>query len=140
MSKQYHIRWRKCQKYFYVTHWQKNSWHFWLLDNETLVLVINKLISQVGQVMRMVRHLVLRCLQYNILIKAKHISGKKNILTDCLSRFQVEQFFKLAPKAQNKPRSIPEIYLPKNFWKTLKWDTYKRAWNTFEIFAMKYYQ
>ena len=23
MSKQYHIRWRKCQKYFYVTHWQK---------------------------------------------------------------------------------------------------------------------
>ena len=31
MSKQYHIRWRKCQKYFYVTHWQKNSWHFGLL-------------------------------------------------------------------------------------------------------------
>jgi hypothetical protein len=23
LSKQYHIRWRKCQKYFYVTHWQK---------------------------------------------------------------------------------------------------------------------
>jgi hypothetical protein len=22
-KKQYHIRWRKCQKYFYVTHWQK---------------------------------------------------------------------------------------------------------------------
>ena len=31
MSKQYHIRWRKCQKYFYVTHWQKNSWHLRLL-------------------------------------------------------------------------------------------------------------
>ena len=29
MSKQYHIRWRKCQKYFYVTHWQnKYPWHF----------------------------------------------------------------------------------------------------------------
>jgi hypothetical protein len=29
LSKQYHIRWRKCQKYFYVTHWQKkNYWHF----------------------------------------------------------------------------------------------------------------
>jgi hypothetical protein len=22
-NKMYHIRWRKCQKYFYVTHWQK---------------------------------------------------------------------------------------------------------------------
>jgi len=95
----------------------KNHAILFFTDNETLVSVINKQISQVGQVMRMVRHLVLRCLQYNILLKAKHISGKKNILTDCLSRFQVEQFFKLAPKAQNKPRSIPEIYLPK---KTLK--------------------
>jgi hypothetical protein len=29
LSKQYHIRWRKCQKYFYVTHWQeKHPWHF----------------------------------------------------------------------------------------------------------------
>lgn len=98
----------------------KNHAILFFTDNEALVSVINKQTSQVGQVMRMVRHLVLRCLQYNILFKAKHIPGKKNILADCLSRFQVEQFFKLAPKAQNKPRSIPEIYLPKNFWKTLK--------------------
>jgi hypothetical protein len=29
LSKQYHIRWRKCQKYLYVTHWQKiYPWHF----------------------------------------------------------------------------------------------------------------
>jgi hypothetical protein len=32
LSKQYHIRWRKCQKYFYVTHWQKNIHDIcWLL-------------------------------------------------------------------------------------------------------------
>ena len=41
MSKQYHIRWRKCQKYFYVTHWQKNSWHLWLLYLYTFSLYEN---------------------------------------------------------------------------------------------------
>jgi hypothetical protein len=47
LSKQYHIRWRKCQKYFYVTHWQKNYWHFGLLylytfslfENPSLIIV-----------------------------------------------------------------------------------------------------
>ena len=48
MSKQYHIRWRKCQKYFYVTYWQnKYPWHFWLLylytfslyENASLIIV-----------------------------------------------------------------------------------------------------
>ena len=99
--------------------WKKHAILF-ITDNEALVSVIFKQTIQVYQIMRMVRHLVLRCLQYNILLKAKHILGKKNILADCLSRFQVEQFFKFVPKAQNNPRSIPEIYLPKNLCKTLK--------------------
>jgi hypothetical protein len=36
-----YIRWRKCQKYFYVTHWQKNSWHFGLLYLYTFSLYEN---------------------------------------------------------------------------------------------------
>jgi hypothetical protein len=41
LSKQYHIRWRKCQKYFYVTHWQKNYWHWRLLYLYTFSLYEN---------------------------------------------------------------------------------------------------
>ena len=41
LSKQYHIRWRKCQKHFYVTHWQKNSWHLRLLYLYTFSLYEN---------------------------------------------------------------------------------------------------
>ena len=46
MSKQYHIRWRKCQKYFYVTHWQKKFltyltlylYTFSLYENASLII------------------------------------------------------------------------------------------------------
>ena len=41
MSKQYHIRWRKCQKYFYVTHWQKNSWHLYQTNSVNFFLITN---------------------------------------------------------------------------------------------------
>ena len=36
-----------------------------------------------------VRRLVLICLEYNIVFKAKHIAGVKNRLADSLSRLQV---------------------------------------------------
>ena len=45
MSKQYHIRWRKCQKYFYVTHWQKKyPWHF-LTSLSLYIFTISKCIA-----------------------------------------------------------------------------------------------
>jgi hypothetical protein len=34
----------KCQKYFYVTHWQTNSWHLWLLYLYTFSLYENALL------------------------------------------------------------------------------------------------
>jgi hypothetical protein len=38
----HHIRWRKCQKYFYVTRWQKKyPWHFWPLYLYTFSLYEN---------------------------------------------------------------------------------------------------
>jgi hypothetical protein len=61
-------------------------------------------------VMIMVRHLVLKCLQFNILFRAKHIAGKRNVLADFLSRLQVEEFRKQAPHAQPFPCQIPEKF------------------------------
>lgn len=98
--------------------WQNHSILFFT-DNEALVSVINKQTSKDKVVMKMVRCLVLKCLQLNVLFRAKHIPGKKNVQADCLSRLQVEEFRKKAPYAQKDPCFIPDMWQPQNFWKTL---------------------
>jgi hypothetical protein len=101
-------------------HLWRNHAILFFTDNEALVSVINKQTSRDNLVMRMVRFMVLNCLQLNILFKAKHISGKKNVLADSLSRLQVQQFLKLAPSAQKRPCPVPQHLLPENFWTTLQ--------------------
>lgn len=96
----------------------EKSFHLFT-DNEAFVSVINKQTSRVSEVIRMVRYMVLQCLNLNILFKAKHIPGKKNILADCISRLQVNQFFKLAAHAQKEPNHLPNQLLPQNFWSAL---------------------
>ena len=98
--------------------WRNHSILFFT-DNEALVSVINKQSRKDNEVMAMVRHLVLRCLQYNILFRCKHIAGKQNLMADLLSRLQVEEFRKLAPQAQKSPCIIPERFLSCNFWNSL---------------------
>jgi hypothetical protein len=43
----------------------------------------------------------------NIQVRAMHISGVQNELADCLSRFQMDRFKKLAPMADQTPSDIP---------------------------------
>lgn len=100
--------------------WRNHSILFFT-DNEALVAVINKQTSQDNHVMKMVRCMVLKCLQNSILFKAKHIPGKKNVFADYLSRLQVEQFRQLAPWAQVDPCLVPEKFMPQNFWSTLQY-------------------
>lgn len=88
-------------------------------DNEALESVINKQTSRVNEVIRTVRYMVLQCLNLNILFKAKHIPGNKNIFADCLSRLQVDQFLKLAAHAKKKPSHVPSQLLPQNLWSAL---------------------
>lgn len=64
----------------------KNHCILFFTDNEALVSVINKQRSKDCDVMIMVMHLVLKCLQFNILFRAKHIAGTRNVLVDFLSR------------------------------------------------------
>lgn len=97
----------------------KNHAILFFTDNEALVSVINKQTSTDVHVLKMVRFMVLRCLQHNILFKAKHIPGKKNSQADYLSRLQVERFLESHPNAHRNPSQIPEQLLPRNFWDTL---------------------
>jgi hypothetical protein len=60
--------------------------------------------------------MVLVCLQNNILFKAKHIAGSRNVLADSLSRFQVQKFLQLAPAHTHRfPMPIPSHLLPGNW-------------------------
>ena len=66
-----------------------------------------------------VRRLVLICLKYNIVFKAKHVPGSKNVLADSLSRLQVDTFRRLAPAYMDEsPSTIPLHLQPQN-WELL---------------------
>ena len=64
-----------------------------------------------------VQKLVLICLEYNIVFKAKHIDGVKNRLGNSLSRLQVQSFKQLTPDHMDKlPTEIP-LHLQPQSWK-----------------------
>lgn len=90
-------------------------------DNEALVHVINKSSCKDQNLMVFVRALVLCCLKNNILFRAKHIAGVKNVLADSLSRLQITRFRELAPACMHSvPTQIPLHLLPQNWEKYLK--------------------
>jgi hypothetical protein len=64
----------------------KNKKIIFNIDNQSVVNIINKKSSKSVRVMSLVRHPVLSTLQYNIMIKALHISGISNKIADSLSR------------------------------------------------------
>ena len=85
-------------------------------DNAALVDIINKATSRDATVMVFVRRLVLACLSFNILFRARHVPGVKNVLADSLSRLQVSRFRQLAPVGvQSMPTAIPIPLLPHNW-------------------------
>jgi len=78
-------------------------------DNQAVVDIISRQTSRDQPCMSLVRELVLRCLQHNILIKARHIPGVDNTIADALSRLQVPLFRKLAPTADATMTPIPTV-------------------------------
>jgi hypothetical protein len=58
LSKQYHIRWRKCQKYFYVTQWQKKYPWLFLTSLSLYIFTIARASSNYSDFLK--RHLHLR--------------------------------------------------------------------------------
>lgn len=80
-------------------------------DNYAVVHIINNQTSKDTTIMSLVRKFVLLCMRYNILTKAVHIPGSKNILPDLLSRFQIEEFKNRAPQMHIQPTPVPEAVL-----------------------------
>lgn len=85
-------------------------------DNQAVVCILNSGTSTSAEVMCLVRSLTLLCLRLNILLKAEHIPGTRNIICDALSRFQNARFRALAPEADEQPAPIPqhvwEVFAP----------------------------
>lgn len=94
----------------------RNQCILFFTDNEAIVHAINKQSCKDKHLMFYVRKLVLVCLQYNIMFKAKHVKGIHNGLADSLSRLQMHRFQQLAPKGMDKsPTDIPLILQPQNW-------------------------
>ncbi|XP_069592246.1 uncharacterized protein [Ranitomeya imitator] len=76
-------------------------------DNLSVVSVINSLSSSSPPVIRLVRELVLRCLELNSWISAVHVPGVQNNIADALSRFQWDRFRELAPDSEPTGAGCP---------------------------------
>ena len=94
-------------------HKMHNQCIIFFTDNEALVSVINKQTSKDSGLMSLVRKMVLVSLEHNILFRAKHIAGSRNILADSLSRFQIQKFLQLTPAYMHRfPTHIPSHLQP----------------------------
>ena len=80
------------------------------IDNQALVVVVNKKTSKSTHAMRLVHPLVLALMCFNIQVRALHTEGKLNDITDSLSRFQMDRFRLLVPKADPAPSDIPVFH------------------------------
>ncbi|KAM8960765.1 uncharacterized protein RCH25_036532 [Pelodytes ibericus] len=80
-------------------------------DNMGVVMAVNNLTASSPPVVRLLRSLVLRCLDYNITFRAVHIPGVHNITADALSRSQWEVFRAVAPQAD-----LEGIPCPAELW------------------------
>lgn len=71
-------------------------------DNKGVLFAVNCLSSSSLFVIKILRQIVLLCLQYNVWFKAKYTLGSLNIIADSLSRFQMDRFCQLLPDADEQ--------------------------------------
>ena len=79
-------------------------------DNMSVVCVLNSFTSKEHTMMILLRRLALLTMQHNILIRAKHIPGSLNVITDFLSRNQVQKAKDNAPYLQDTATPIPDCW------------------------------
>ena len=71
---------------------------FWS-DNMAVVECINRQRASCPSVLRLLKHLVLLCLQLNVNFNARHVPGVFNNAADALSRFKMQEFRRYHPIA-----------------------------------------
>ncbi|CAN2388360.1 RNA-mediated [Pristimantis euphronides] len=69
-------------------------------DNMGVVMAINQVSASSPPVVRLLRHLVLRCMSLNAWVVAIHVPGVSNVVADSLSRQQWGRFRQLVPTAE----------------------------------------
>lgn len=92
----------------------KNQRILFKIDNQSLVIILNKRTSRSKYVMQLLRPFVLLTMRNNIQFRAVHIFSSKNPIADALSRFQMVRFRELAPHASQTPADIPV-----EFWEVI---------------------
>lgn len=80
-------------------------------DNEAVVFILNARTSKVSGIMKLVRSLLMCAARSNFCFKAQHLPGVENEIADALSRFNWQDFRRLAPEANPHPSSIPRELL-----------------------------
>ena len=73
-------------------------------DNESVVQIVNSGASRDDIIMDLVGELFLVAAKNDFRIYASHVAGKKNLIADSLSRFNLQEFFRLVPGACPFPR------------------------------------
>ena len=88
-------------------------------DNMSLVQMLNDSTSRHKNTMAIIRNIVLKAMEHNIVYRVVHIEGKSNVLSDHLSRLRLQEFHSEAKRmSQNfrqEPTEVPTHLLPKNF-------------------------
>ena len=72
-------------------------------DNEAMVNMVNNSSSSCKNCMVLIRHIVLRCLVYNVWLFVRHVESKSNAISESLSRFQNDRFAALTADMRMEP-------------------------------------
>lgn len=76
-------------------------------DNEAVVAILNKRTSKVPDLMRLLRSLLHAAAHFSFLFSSEHIPGIHNSIADALSRFNWQEFRRVAPSARQHPTPLP---------------------------------
>ena len=80
-------------------------------DKQSVVAVISSDTSKDSRLMQLLRELFLCAARFNMKVTAKHVPGIYNAIADAFSRFNMQVFRQLVPKARPTPTSIPPALL-----------------------------
>ena len=121
-------------------------------DNAALVDIINKQTSRHKAVMILIRDLVLSCLRYNILFRAKHVPGLYNTRADYISRLisgreiqanhaRCGRVPNTSPVGPSSGELVAHLRgLMGSALTSSSRKSYQRAWRVFQIFHQRFYK
>ena len=81
-------------------------------NNTATCNFINNKKGNIPAAMKLLRHLALQCLHFQVNVKAVHIAGKCNVNADLISRNLMEEFFSKNPTVQKELQPPPPTLWP----------------------------